>query len=71
MIKINSHFTKSCSSYLKFFREFFFQNILTGFWASKFTLKTENALFLTAITQVVLQDIEKSSLHVHLSVKIY
>ena len=47
------------------------QKDLCGFWASKFTLKTENALFLTALTQVDLQDIEKSSLYDHLSVKIY
>ena len=71
MIKINNHFTKSCSSNFKFLRDFFFPKNLSGFWASKFTLKTENALFLTALTQVVLQDIEKSSQYVHFGVKTY
>ena len=44
---------------------------LSGFWPWKFTLKTENALFLTALTQVALQDIKKSSQYVHLDIKIY
>ena len=71
MIKIHNHFTKSCSSNFKFLREFFFQENLGGFRVWKVTLKTENALFLMALHQVVLQDINKSSQYVHLGVKMY
>ena len=41
-----------------------FQKDLGGFWASKFTLKTENAQFLRTLHQVLLKDIEKSSQYV-------
>ena len=48
-----------------------FQINFGSFWAWKFTLKTENALLLMALHQVVLQDINKSSQYVHLGVKMY
>jgi len=48
-----------------------FHSDLGGFWASKFTLKTENAKFLRTLHQVLLKDIEKSSQYVTSGAKIY
>ena len=71
IVKIENHFTENCSSSFIFLTENHFQKDLGGFWASKFTLKTENAQFLRTLHQVLLKDIEKSSQYVTSGVKIY
>ena len=68
---MENHYTKSCISAFRIFTENYFQKYSCGFSAWKFALKSENVLVLTALSQLDLQDIEKSSQYVHLTVKFY
>ena len=66
MSKSRSDFNESCSSNLVFLRENHFQRDSVTISLQKLTLKFENALFLPAPPQTVLQDTNKSFQDVHL-----
>ena len=57
MTKVENDVDKSCSHNLLFLKENRFQEDLVDFWPLKLTLKTENALFLSARHYLYLQDI--------------
>ena len=62
--KINA-FNESCSPKINIQIRILVSGRLSHIWPQKLTLKSENALFLPALPQNVLQDINKSFQDVH------
>ncbi len=71
MIEIENVANESCSPNLIFRKENHFREDSVDIWPRKLTLNSENAQFLTTLTQTVLQDIKKSFEYVYWDVKIY
>ena len=71
MIEIENVANQNCSPNLIFRNENCFREDWVDIWPRKLTLNSENAQFLMALPQTVLQDGKKSFEYVHWDVKIY